>query len=90
MEVVEIIQISVLLFMEVISYAMLIRAILSIFGSEESKLLMVCYAISEPVVAPVRSLMDRIPGVQDMGIDFSFMGTYLLLMIVRIFLLSVG
>ncbi len=90
MEVVEIVQISVLLFMEVIGYAMLIRALLSIFGSEESKLLMVCYAISEPVVAPVRVLMDRIPGIRDIGIDFSFMGTYLILMIVRIFLLSVA
>ena len=76
--------------MEVIGYAMLIRALLSIFGSEESKLLMVCYAISEPVVAPVRVLMDRIPGIRDIGIDFSFMGTYLILMIVRIFLLSVA
>lgn len=90
MEVVEIIQISVLLFMEVIGYAMLIRALLSIFGSEESRLLVICYAISEPVVAPVRSLMDRIPGMRDIGIDFSFMGTYLILMIVRIVLLSVA
>jgi uncharacterized protein YggT (Ycf19 family) len=67
---------------------MLIRAILSIFGSEESRLLVICYAISEPVVAPVRSLMDRIPGVREVGIDFSFMATYLLLEIVRLLLLS--
>ncbi len=90
MELVEIIQMSVMLFMDVISYAMLIRAVLSIFGSEESKLLVVCFAISEPVVAPVRLLMDHIPGIRDVGIDFSFMGTYLLLIIARIFLLSVA
>ena len=58
------------------------------FGSEESRLMVVCYAVSEPVVAPVRNMLDRVPGIRDMGIDFSFMATYLLLEIVRLLLLS--
>ena len=84
----EVIKLAVLLFMEVLGYAMLIRAVLSIFGSEESKLMVVCYAVSEPVVAPVRNMLDRVPGIRDIGIDFSFMATYLLLEIVRLLLLS--
>jgi uncharacterized protein YggT (Ycf19 family) len=50
--------------------------------------MVVCYAVSEPVVAPVRNMLDRVPGIRDMGIDFSFMATYLLLEIVRLLLLS--
>ena len=86
--VLEVIKLAVLLFMDVLGYAMLIRAVLSIFGSEESKLLVVCYAVSEPVVAPVRSMLDRVPGIRDIGIDFSFMATFLLLEVVRLLLLS--
>lgn len=89
MEFFKIVQTSVLLFMEVVIYVMMIRAIMSLFASEESKLLQICYAISEPVVAPVRALLDHVPGLRDIGIDFSFIGTFLVLEIVRIILLSV-
>ncbi len=88
MEVIEVIKFAVLLFIEVLGYAMLIRAILPLLGFEESMVNVVCYAVSEPVVAPVRSLLDRVTGLRETGIDFSFMVTFLLLEIVRIFLLS--
>lgn len=84
----EVIKIAVLLFIEVLGYAMLIRAVLSILGFEESMVNVVCYAVSEPVVAPVRSVLDRVTGLRETGIDFSFMVTFLLLEVVRIFLLS--
>lgn len=87
--ILEVIQVAVLLFMEVLGYAMLIRAILSFFVSEDSGFLLICYAVTEPVVAPVRSLLDRIPGMREIGIDFSFMATYLILVIIRTILLSV-
>lgn len=87
--ILEVIQVAVLAFLEVLGYAMLLRAILSLFASEDSKLLEICYAITEPVVAPVRSLMNRIPGFLEIGIDFSFMATYLILIIIRTILLSV-
>ena len=86
--ILEVVQIAVLLFIEVMGYAMLIRAILSIIGFDESMLYVVCYAVSEPVVAPVRLLMNRVTSLREIGIDFSFMVTYLLLEVVRIFLLS--
>jgi len=86
--ILEVVKLAVLLFMEVLGYAMLIRAVLSILGFEESKLMVVCYAVSEPVVAPVRNMLDRVTGLRETGIDFSFMVTFLLLEIVRILLLS--
>lgn len=87
--VVEIIQSVVLIFIDVVGLAMLVRAILSILGSEESMLGQICYAISEPLVFPVRVVMSRIPGIMELGIDFSFMATYLVLVIVETVLLSV-
>lgn len=68
---------------------MLIRAIMSFLGSEESKLVEVCYAISEPLVAPVRVVLGRVSALAEIGIDFSFMATYLILLIIRSVLLSV-
>lgn len=88
MEVIAVIKLAVLLFIEVLGYAMLIRAIISFLGFEESMVNVICYAVSEPVVAPVRSLLDRVTGLREIGIDFSFMATFLLLEVVRIFLLS--
>ncbi len=79
-----------MLFIEVLGFAMLIRAIMSLFASEESMLVQICYAISEPVVFPVRVLMSRIPGIMELGIDFSFMATYLILLIIKTVLLSVA
>ena len=87
--VVEIIQSVVLIFIDVVGLAMLVRAILSFLGSEESALGQICYAISEPLVFPVRAVMSRIPGIMELGIDFSFMATYLVLVIIDTVLLSV-
>jgi len=87
--VIEILQLAVMLFIDVEGLAMLIRAIMSFLGAEDSKLVEVCYAISEPIVAPVRTVMHRIPGMLEIGIDFSFMVTYLVLILIRTVLLSV-
>ena len=85
---VEILQITVGLFIDVVGLAMLIRAILSLIGTEESKLLEICYAISEPLVAPVRNVLNRVPGIMEIGIDFSFLATYMILLIIKYVLLS--
>lgn len=85
---VEIIQMTVGLFIDVVGMAMLIRAVMSFIGSEESRLVEICYAISEPLVAPVRSALNRVPGIMEIGIDFSFMATYMILVIIKYVLLS--
>ena len=85
----EIVELAVLLFLELMGYVIVVRCILSFFASEDSKVLEFCYAVSEPVVAPVRSLLDRIPALESTGIDLSYMVTFLFLSILRIILLSV-
>ena len=86
---VEVLELSVLLFLEVMGYVIVLRSLLSLLASEESKVLAFCYAVSEPVIAPVRNLLNRIPALEDSIIDFSSVVTFLFLSIIRIFLLSV-
>ena len=86
---VRILELSVLLFLEVMGYVIVLRSLLSLLASEESKMLEFCYAVSEPLIAPVRSLLDRIPALDGSIIDFSSVVTFLFLSIIRVFLLSV-
>ena len=62
---------------------LLVRVLLSFFADEESKVLSFCYAITEPVVSPVRGLLSHVPVLADSPIDFSFMATCLLITIVQ-------
>ena len=60
--------------------AMFIRAILSWFMDEGgNKFSAFLYAITEPVIIPVRALCDRMGWFQDMPLDIPFFITYMLL-----------
>lgn len=82
-------EVAVLLFLELLGYVILIRCVLSLFAAEETKVYAFCYAVSEPVVAPVRNLLDRVPVLGEIGIDFSYMATFFILTILKFILLSV-
>jgi len=64
---------------------LLARALWGFFADEdgESRFYLFCYAITEPVVLPVRSLLARIPILEESPIDFSFMATCLIISIVQ-------
>lgn len=74
---------SVYLFLSAFMMLLLVRALLSFFADEESKVLAFCYAITEPVVSPVRGLLSLVPALADSPIDFSFMATCLLIILVQ-------
>lgn len=90
MTILAVLETTVLVFINLIGYAILARCICSLFASEESRFYQFCYALTEPVVGPVRNLLGRIPAMADSPIDFSYMATYLLLTICRVILLSVS
>ena len=69
---------------------MLIRAILSWFPvDEESKLLRFVYCATEPIIIPIRGLLNRLDFFANMPIDISFMVAYLLISIVGFMLPTV-
>ena len=75
------------LLLSAIQLLMLIRAILSWFPMEEdSNLIHFIYMATEPVILPVRSLLDHFGLFEGMPIDMSFFITFMLISIIRMLL----
>ncbi len=70
-------------FISIMVLLLLVRAVLSFFASEESRLLIFSCIVTEPVIYPVRVLLSHIPALEDFPIDISFMVTYLILILVQ-------
>ena len=62
---------------------MFIEAILSWFVPEDTTVRIVLSVITAPIVLPVRALLFRIPAIQRLPIDISFLVAFLLLGLVR-------
>lgn len=76
----------VLIFIEVLTFAMLIRAVMSWFTDGEGKFARFLYVLTEPVILPVRKLLVKMNWLQNSPIDFSFTITYLILILIEILL----
>jgi YggT family protein len=73
-----------------IELAIFIRIILSWMRlNKDSKIIIIIYQITEPVIAPVRKAIQKTRLGQNMMFDFSLIATYLLLMIIQIALIAV-
>lgn len=73
----------VIMFLKVISFAMMIRAILSWFTDGSGKFTQFLYVLTEPMIMPIRKLCEKMNWFQNSPIDFSFTFTFLALMIVE-------
>ena len=77
---------TVVLILSVFQLAMLIRAIMSWFPGDSNKFEIFLYAITEPLILPVRKLFERLNWFQELPIDVSFFVTYLLLSLLLVLL----
>lgn len=67
-----------------IELAMFVRAILSwVAPDSDGPVSTFCEAVTEPLIQPVRSLLDRFAFVQNLPFDISFLVTYILLSVVQ-------
>lgn len=71
----------------VLEIAMLVRAVLSWFpdfggGMIES----IAYTITEPVIMPVRSILDRFESLRNFPFDLSFLATLFIIGILEVLL----
>lgn len=72
------------IFLDIISLAMLVRAILSFFMfGEDSRLGEFLYAITEPFIIPFRILFEKRGWFVGMPLDVAFFATVITLQIVR-------
>ena len=78
---------SALIFIDVLSIAMFVRAILSWFTmGEQTKLGTFMYVVTEPVIMPIRALCNRFGWFQGMPLDMPFFLTMILLTFGSMFL----
>ena len=76
----------VLFFIEILTFAMLIRAILSWVSDGTSKLSRFLYVLTEPAIMPVRKLLFKMNWLQNSPIDFSFTITCFVLLFIEMIL----
>ena len=77
----------VLIFIDVLSIAMFVRAILSWFTmGEQTKLGTFMYVVTEPVIMPIRALCNRFGWFQGVPLDMPFLITMVILSFTGIFL----
>ena len=77
----------ILIFIDVISFALLFRAILSWFDPmSDFRLSRFLYLITEPIILPVRRLCEKMNWFQGVPLDVPFTLTWVLLMIIQVLL----
>ena len=75
------------LFLTILQFLMMLRAILSWLPvDEDSRLVNFIYMVTEPVIVPVRMLLDKMEWTQDLPIDISFLVAFMLLSIIQMLL----
>lgn len=63
----------------ILQIAMLVRAVMSWFPMGENIVSDIAYAITEPVIIPVRRFMERFESVRNFPIDISFFITFMII-----------
>lgn len=78
----------VIIFLDVISIAMLVRAVLSWIrmGQGQGPVGNFVFVITEPFIMPIRALFDRLGWFQGSPLDMSFFITMMLLSLINMFL----
>ena len=73
-----------LVFIRVFQWVMVATAIVSWIPSlRDSKIGYFLYSCTEPIIRPVRDLIYRIPGADNLPIDLSFLAVYILLSVIE-------
>jgi uncharacterized protein YggT (Ycf19 family) len=86
-EFVYVVQSVLLIFIEVVSIAMLVRALLSWFAlDEDGKLTALFYYITEPLIMPIRLIFDHFGWGRSSPMDLPFLVTSLSLMVLYLFI----
>lgn len=68
--------------LDIVSAAMLVRAIMSLF-TDGNKVYNFVYSITEPIIMPVRKLLNKFDFSSGIPIDIPFLITYMLISVLR-------
>ena len=73
----------VTLFIDVITIAMCIRAVISWFYDGDGAFVRLLYFITEPAIMPIRRLLVKMNWLQNSPMDFSYLLTYVVLFLIQ-------
>lgn len=71
------------IFYTIVEYAFLIRAVLSWFMNEEGLIYSLCVVLTEPIIVPMRCILERFHLFEDLPIDMSFFFSCILIYILH-------
>lgn len=78
------------IFLSIEQLLFLARAILSwLFFAEDGALINFLYAMTEPLIMPIRALLNRFETIENLPIDISFLVTVMLMSVVQVLLPTV-
>ena len=79
---------TIRIIISVLQFLMMGRAIISWLPiNEDNPIVTFLYAVTEPVIMPVRALLNRLGLFEGMPIDMSFFITFILLSVLEMFLI---
>lgn len=76
----------VMIFIEIISFAMMLRAIISWFVEGEGAFTRFLFVITEPAIMPLRKLFYKMNWFQDIPIDMAYSFTFIALFLIQMLL----
>ena len=86
-QIVYVVSSTVRIIIAALQFLMMARAIVSWLPiDEDNPIVTFLYAVTEPVIMPVRSVLDRLGLFEGMPIDMSFFITFILLSVLEMFL----
>ena len=71
---------------DVITWAMCIRAVISWFYDGDGWFVRMLFFITEPIIMPMRLLLARMNWLQQTPLDFSYILTYVALFLIKVML----
>lgn len=75
------------IFLTIIQFMMLIRAVISWLPiDEDSNFSNFLYVMTEPVIYPIRSLLSHFESLNDLPVDISFLAAFTLLSLIQMML----
>lgn len=69
-------------------FALFLRVIIGVFSDGGGLLSTLTYAVTEPILAPIRRVLDKIEALQNVPLDLSVVVAMALFIVIRIFLPS--
>ncbi len=88
--IVLILQRFILTFLRIFELLFIVRVIISwIPSAQMSSFGSFIYSITEPVLAPIRAVLHKIPALRDLPLDFSVLVAYLLVDVLRMIILYI-